>query len=280
MKKSKFISFNGDLISSENFKIHYDNRAFKYGDSIFESARSFNTHIPLLKFNYQRLLKGLNIFNFNIPEFFTFNFLEEQIQKVIKANKFYNSARIRITIYRDGESFSYLPINPTFNFLIEAFELNDNEFKLNEKGLIVDIYDELKKPITPILQIKNNCSIFYILPLIWAKSKNLDDAILLNTFNYICEATSSNIIIVDEKKELLTPLAEDGCIVGTMLSFIETFINIKKVHLTIDDLLMANEIIFTNAINGIKWISEIKKVKYSNSLAKDLLKEINQRIFK
>ena len=43
------VNFNGALLNSENIKISIENRAFKYGDSIFETIKVVNNKVIFLE---------------------------------------------------------------------------------------------------------------------------------------------------------------------------------------------------------------------------------------
>ncbi|MCX7953733.1 MAG: aminotransferase class IV [Bacteroidales bacterium] len=279
MNKGKFIIYNGDIISAEKISIKLNNRSFLYGDGLFETLRAFAIYTPLLKYNFERLIYGLKILEFKIPSDFTFNFIEEKIQRLIKANKFFVSSKIKIIIYRKDNGL-YLPQCNEFDFIIENYKLEEKQFTLNTTGLFVDVYNTYKKPILPYLQIKSNQALLYILGAIWAKNRKIDDALILNTNNHIIEATSSNIFYVKDNI-IYTPPLDDGCVAGTMRRFIEEIHpEIKFKTTTQDDLLNADEIFLTNAIAGVKWVAGLKEKRYFNSTSRQLIEAINKEISK
>ena len=45
---NQYINFNGQIIEKEQFSIGLSNRAFRFGDSIFETIRVFNGKVIFL----------------------------------------------------------------------------------------------------------------------------------------------------------------------------------------------------------------------------------------
>ena len=93
------INFNGSIVSNDtSLLIH--NRAFLYGDAVFETVKIVNSKILFLEDHYFRLMSSMRIVRMEIPMNFTMEFLEEQILTLAKAKNFENSSRARITMYR------------------------------------------------------------------------------------------------------------------------------------------------------------------------------------
>ena len=66
--------YNGHLISQYEPAISFSNRAFRYGDSVFESIRLMKGKIMLLPSHIQRLKLAMTSLRMNIPsEFSTIN---------------------------------------------------------------------------------------------------------------------------------------------------------------------------------------------------------------
>ena len=83
------INFNGNIESQEH--IFSSNRAFKYGDAVFETIKVVNNTILFWEDHYFRLMASMRIVRMEIPMEFTMEFLEAQIINLIKVNNLKNN---------------------------------------------------------------------------------------------------------------------------------------------------------------------------------------------
>ena len=72
------INFNGTITDSET-NLLVNNRAFLYGDGVFESIKIVDQKILFLEDHYFRLMASMRIVRMEIPMNFTMEFFEEQI---------------------------------------------------------------------------------------------------------------------------------------------------------------------------------------------------------
>jgi branched-chain amino acid aminotransferase len=153
---------------------------------------------------------------------------------------------------------------------------------LNDKGLIIGIYDEVKKPINLFSSYKTANSLIYILAGIFKNLNKYDDCLILNEKGHLIEAVSSNIFIV-KNGVLYTPPITEACIDGIMRKQV---INIAKKNeisfaeqpLFVDDLLKADEVFLTNSISGIQWAAAYKNKRYFKKISEFLLRKVNESV--
>ena len=98
----------------------------------------------LADYHFERLFKTLDRLKFQPPSFFTKSYLETQIHELVKKNGQHGLARVRLTIYR-GEGGIYDRINHFPHHLIQTWDLNESNNKINENGLVVDIFPDASK---------------------------------------------------------------------------------------------------------------------------------------
>ena len=125
-----------------------------------------------------------------------------------------DDARIRLTIYRDGKG----RFTPTTNFAtaIASIEpIDGSGYQLNEKGIAIGLYQDLVKTPSRISNFKNLHSQLYVQAGNYALEKGLGDVLILNDFNQLIEATSSNIFLV-LNGALHTPKLDSGPVGGVM----------------------------------------------------------------
>jgi len=274
-----FVMVNDKLTRRNEVVFGLESRAVRFSDGFFESMRAFGLEVPLLAFHYERIIKAWDIYRFDseIPSIKT---LANAIERLLKSNKHFGSARVRLTFYRSGEGL-YLPTKNQADWYLETFASEDKEFTLNTKGKQIGIYSDLYKPSHPFFNIKTNQALIYTQAAWWAHKNNLDDAIILNEQQHLVEATSSNIYIC-VGNVVYTPSLTDGCVHGVMRRFLVQEllpglnIECKETSLTKQILLDADEIFLSNAVQGIQWVVGFQNRRYFNNISKKLVLHLNK----
>lgn len=281
--KKKYI-FNGELITSENFnQLDFSNRAFHFGDSLFETIRYANKNILFLGDHILRLKLSMTTLKMKIPPHFSFEYFLDKISDIIYANDLQDGgARIRLTVYRSG-SGAYYPETNEVNFLLEAEKLDSPYFLNISNGIVIDLYKDIFKPINRLSSLKTGNALIYILAAINRDSLRLDDCLILNEKANICEATASNIFIT-KGNLIMTPPLEEGCINGIMRGQIKKIAENKKMlfiekPFTQHTILDAEEFFLTNTIQGIQWVRQFQSKLYeSKKTAQFFVDELNNLI--
>ena len=278
MFKNKHCILNGHLISVYEPSVSFENRAFRYGDSLFESIRLCNNKIMFLREHIGRLKLGMTVMRMNLPAEFNTENIYELIIQLLKHNTHAPNARIRLTVFRNEGGY-YTPETNDISFLIESEEIEGN-YTLNQKGLWVDVYGDIKKSIKKLSNIKSGNALLYVMAGISKQSMKLDDCFLVNENGNVCESISSNIFVVKNGTLYTAPLTE-GCVAGIMRKQIMTIAHDHKIlafesPLTAYTLLNADEIFLTNAIKGIQWVGQFKDKFYTNKMAQLFTDKLNQ----
>ncbi len=276
--KNQNCIFNGHVISVYEPFLAFNNRAFKYGDSIFESIRICANKIMFLKDHVTRLKLGMTALRMNVPAEFNVENIQSLIIQLLKKNSHAPNAKIRITIFRN-EGGLYSPDTNDISFLIESEQL-EHHYQLNSKGLWVDIYGDIKKPINKLSNIKHGSALLYVLAGVAKQSMKLDECFIINDAGNICECISSNVFAV-KNGTLYTPPLTEGCVDGIMRKQIITLATLNKIlvfenRLTDYILCNADEVFITNSIKGIQWIGQYKQTYYTNKMATFLTEKLNQ----
>lgn len=276
MNPEAFINYNGKIIKNTKPVILADNRSFRYGDGCFETMKMLNGKIVLEAYHWERLFTSLKLLHFNKSAYFISEAFKEEIIDLARRNHHKKAARIRVTIAR-GSGGLYDPQNNHPNYVIETWDLNALNNKLNENGLVIDIYRDAKKVADGFSHVKNNNFLCYAMAAFWAKENKLNDAILLNPFDRVADATIANVFIV-KNGIIKTPALSEGCIDGVMRKYLlECFtkegIPFEETKIFVEDFADANEVFLTNSIRGIRWVKEVGKIKYKQQLASFLFKK-------
>ena len=261
-----YINVDGFLYKEDEKVFTVNNRAFKYGDALFETIRVIDGQPRFLEDHFIRLKKGMQVLKMHSANI-SFSELKDQIVNLIEKNHIKKGGRVRLTVYRSGDGL-YTPENEGKSYVIEAYPIDENKYTLNTNGLSVNIYNDLKRPRNILSQIKTTNSIPHVLIGIYKKEKGLDDCIVLNDQGRIVEALSSNIFLY-KNNNLYTPSVEEGCMDGVMRKQVlqiakEMNINVFEGMVNGSMLLQADELFLTNAINGLKWVVSYGQKRYFN----------------
>ena len=275
------INFNGTIIS-EDATILTKNRAFLYGDAVFETVKIINNKILFLEDHYFRLMSAMRVVRMEIPMNFTMEFLEEQILSIVENNQVIDSARARITVYRNDGGY-YLPQNNTVSYLIHAVGLENKAYTIENKRYEVDLYKDFYITKQLLSSVKTTNKIINITGSIYANENGLDNCLLLNDSKNVVEALQGNIFMLKGNK-LITPPISEGCLNGVMrrqiLGLAKKIENIEVVEGVISpfDLQKADELFITNVIKGIQPITQYRKKQFSTNMAEKLGVKLNEMI--
>lgn len=275
------INFNGVISSSEtNFLAN--NRGFLYGDAVFETFKIRNSKILFLEDHYFRLMASMRIVRMEIPMNFTMEYIEEQILTLARAKNIENSARARITVYRNDGGY-YLPQSNTVSFLIAVEGLENSLYSIVSQEYVVDLYTDFYVAKQLLSSIKNTNKLLNTTASIYASENGLDNCLLLNDSKNVIEAIQGNLFMLKGNR-LITPPVSEGCLNGVMrkqiLKLAKTIENLEVVEEVISpfDLQKADELFITNVIKGIQPITKYRKKEYKVDFAAILLVKLNNAI--
>ena len=264
----KYFNYNGRFFADDETVLSKDDRSYRYGDGLFETMKLINGNILLQDHHFERLFLGLDILKFKIPVNFIKQKIEEEIKELSKKNECERSARIRLSVSR-GNGGLY-DCDDKFSYLIECWSLEQKG--LNENGLIIDIFPDARKSIDVFSNLKSANYLPYVMAAIWAKESKLNDALILNQHDRICDSTIANVFWVNDKK-IFTPPLNEGCVAGVMRKKVLALATqnpdflVSESILTEDILLQADEVFLSNAINGIRWVKECRGKSYKNTIS-------------
>jgi len=275
------INYNGEIQSSDT-TLSNANRGFLYGDGVFETLKIVNNKILFLEDHYFRLMASMRIVRMQIPNNFTLEYLEEQVLNLAKANNCENSARVRLTVFRNDGGF-YLPQTRTVSFLIQVSPLNETHYSFSDAMYEVDLYKDFCITKQLLSTIKTTNKMINITGSIFADENDLQNCLLLNNEKNVVEALNGNLFMLIGN-QLITPSIEDGCLNGIMrkqvLQVARKIEDIEVLEQPISpfDLQKADELFITNVITGIQPITKYRKKEYKSDLSKILLEKINDLI--
>jgi branched-chain amino acid aminotransferase len=275
MSEGTWLNYNGKLYKSDELLISPNNRSFRYGDGCFETMKMIDGRIVLQQLHFERLFASLDKLQFQNQSFFNAAYLLQQVEVLAKKNELAKLARVRLMVFR-GDGGLYETENLSPNYLIQTWELNEANNKLNENGLVIDIYNDAKKVCDDFSQIKSNNYLCYAMAALWAKKNKLNDALVLNNFNGIADATIANVFIVKDGI-VKTPALTEGCVGGVMRRYLlecmrKENMTVEETHIDVNDIYAASEMFLTNAAYGIRWVQHCGDKNYQQQIATVLFK--------
>lgn len=275
-----YVNNNGDILANEGPTIKAGNRGYLYGDGVFESIRVISGKPVNMVNHVKRMIEGAKKIKMRPPSYFDENFFTDKIMELLQKSGITEGGRCRIHLDRCAGG-TYTPESNEVEYYIEVYPLENNYFEINSKGLEVDIFMEHKKAKTSLSNFKTKNGLIYVIASITAKEKGVDDYLIQNNTGGILEGTNSNLFVVSNGV-LYTPGLEEGCLAGTMRMqvinlAIQHGIKVYECNILPQNLLVADELFYTNAIRGIQWIQGYRTKRYSNNLSNQLIGLLNNK---
>ena len=272
------VNFNGDILDFE-LQLTVSNRSFLYGDGVFETLKVVDNKILFFEDHYFRLLSSMRIIRMQIPMLFTLEYLESQILTLVNQQGISDSARVRLTVFRN-EGGLYSPKDNSVSFVIQANVLPSQFYPIANTPFEVDLYKDFVVVKQLLSTLKTNNKIIQITASIFAQENQLDSCLLINEDKNVIEATNGNLFMFIEG-QLITPPLSEGALNGIMrkqiLKLAHGFEGVEVLEKPISpfDLQKADELFITNVIRGIQPITKYRKKEFGNKVASDLIVKLN-----
>jgi branched-chain amino acid aminotransferase len=211
---------------------------------------------------------------FDLSGGFTGEFISGEINRLCENNSQAIKARVRINVFREDGAV-LLPAGNKPVFIIETSVLQPE----NPGPLRLTIFKGESKSTGILSNLKTNNYLLNMLSVQYAKKNGFDDALILNQRGNICEASSSNLFMV-QKGILFTPALSQGCVAGTkrreLLEKLPSLgFQIEETIITKDMVFEMEEIFLTNAVRGIMPVICIDNTYYSRELTGILIRILN-----
>ena len=273
-----FFIYNNNFCKEDTPVMGMGNRALMYGDGLFETMRIHQTIIVNRSLHFDRFFAGIRLLKFPLSENFTKDFFSQKIREILIKNTIEHTARVRLMAFRKEED-SINHYKGSFNYIIEAWPMEEAVI-LNESGLEVDIFKDVKRSCDLFSNIKSNNYLAGVMAQLFAKENKLDECLLLNSFGRICESAIANVFIVKENVIFTPPLSE-GCVAGVVrrwlienLPFPEY--QILQKELTPEEVQGADEIFLTNSIKPVRWVHTFQGRMFGNTMSLKIARYVHK----
>lgn len=276
------INFNGNL-QDNNIVITNNNRAYAYGDGLFETIKAVHGKLLFFEDHYFRLMASMRIMRMEIPMSFTLEFLQDEILKTLKANQLDNAtSRVKLQVHR-LEGGLYQPESNDVEFIISVEALDQDFYLLNEDDYEVDLFKDFYVSPSLISTLKTNNKALNVVGSIYAKENKLANCLLINTNKSVVEALNGNVFLV-KGNTIKTPPLSDGCLKGIIRKQLIEIINLmdeytlEEASISPFEIQKADEMFITNVITGIQPVSKYRKKQFKTDVAKALLQKLNVKV--
>lgn len=264
------INHNGILTPNQEVSISIENRAFKYGDGIFDTLKFEDGALTFLEDHYFRLMSSMRMLRMKIPMDFTLDYYDRQIRKTLAANDLNSEGRVRVNVFRQDGGL-YTPDSNEINYSIEAKPLP----KIPKSPIEIELFKDFPVPSGLLSTIKSNNRMVNILGSIYAKENGYQNCILINEKKELVEALNGNVFLI-KGNEILTPSLETGCINGIIRKKLIELLKkqgsfeVKEMSISPFDLLKVDEVFLTNSIHEFQTVDRYRKKRYKNEKTQEI----------
>lgn len=250
---------NGELVDQDDQTINFQDRAFHYGDGVFETLRVHHGEIPTWSFHRARLLNAQEKLKLPLAGFFSewSEFVEKQLSSI-------ESGCAKLVISRGVGPRGYRPPNPaSINWWLHISELPQPSLNRIQKGKALTLCSHRLSRQPVLAGLKHLNRLDQVLARSeWGDLVEFDEGIMLNIDGDVVEGTMSNVFWL-EGQQLFTPdLTQegvDGCVRRWVIEYKASSDYpvqvIKQADLT--RLLSADAVFISNSLNGIQSVSRI-----------------------
>lgn len=274
------ICFNGKFTDADKAVLLASNRSYRYGDGLFETMKVKDGVIQLAASHMQRLFDGMSILKMDVPALVTKDKLMDIILELCKQNRCEALARVRLSVSR-GNGGLY-DEDRKLQYLVECWPLNQSVNRVNENGLVIDIFPDAAKSTDRFSNLKSANFLVYSMAAVYAKENKLNDCLVLNANGKIADSTIANLFLV-KGDTIFTPALSEGCVNGVMRKYLLESLaasnyQVEETIVSAEDLLAADEVFLSNAINGIRWVQRFRNKIYSHMKTMEIYRRFCQTI--
>ncbi len=256
-------AFYKGSITDENLSLPIlKNRAFQYGDGMFETMLAYNGQVEYLAEHISRLKQGLDFLAIASGNDLDHKTLQNTIFTLFEKEGRPTYSRVKIIAWRTPGG-TYTPLSNSSEIIISLEESSQNFIRQASK---VSICEDVKNIQTGYSKFKSVNALQYVIAGLEKRKQELDEIIILDINGNISECLTSNIFWV-KNGIYFTPSLSTGCIEGVSRNVVIRELNkrnasVKEVECTTEELLGADHVFSTNA-SGITHLLKINTTGFS-----------------
>jgi branched-chain amino acid aminotransferase len=273
---NNWLFYNEEIIPADTPIITAGNRGLRFGDGLFETIKVMNDQMPFFDGHMERLNRGLAVLNMTLPDHYTQDYLRQIMLDLCSRNNINGAARVRLTVVR-GNGTLFTTEESYASVIIQAEPLASEYLALNENGFTIDICPGIQKSTDILANLKSNNYLPYVMAAHYARQHQLNDCLVLNTHNRICDGTIANVFYI-HKNIIYTPPLSEGGVAGVMRQFLLWELSkagypVQEKTGTPEELEAADEVFLTNALYGIRWVEKFHNKIYTHKMVTTLYEQ-------
>lgn len=226
------------------------NRAFQYGDGLFETMRFTGDEIPLLPFHKDRLSNGLSRLKLKEVDWqeIEINFKKKWAKQGLTKGVY------KLSVFRAGNERGYQSQTQATDWLLAMYPLNDEVsprfLKLGLSNFRLSIQPELAglKHLNRLEQV--------LIARQLSNQSVYDDLMVLDMAGHLVETCSQNIVCIQDN-QLITPNLEQAGVAGVALDWLKSNFAVKVATLTPNDIESFDALMVCNAVRGFRMVANV-----------------------
>jgi branched-subunit amino acid aminotransferase/4-amino-4-deoxychorismate lyase len=269
------VFLNDDLVDIDKACISVTDSGFLYGAGLFETMRSHNAVVFALRDHLDRLFFSAGLLSVNIS--YDRGHITDAISRVLRANEL-TDARLRLTLSSGPMTESE---QRKSTLLITATQLRPYPPEYYKNGVLVVLCPYRQNPQEPTYGHKTTSYLPRMIALNLAHQKRAAEALWFTTDNRLAEGCVSNVFLVKDSV-LYTPPIKTPVLAGVarktvcQIAFSQSIELVEK-DLSIDDVLVADEIFLTNVIMQVMPVVKVEKHTVGGGSVGPMAKELKAR---
>ena len=286
--KADKIWFDGNLVNWEDANVHVLTHTLHYGLGVFEGIRCYNTAKGItavfkLREHVERLFNSAKIVEMKIP------YSQEEISKAIVET-------VKVNKIGDGyiRPISFVGNCGTIGLYVKEYPVQTAIIAIPfgkylgeegiEKGIKVKTSSFTRYGVNTAMTRGKICGAYFnsILAKKEAVENGYDEALMLDSNGFVCEASGENIFILKENIFYTPPKVSilPGITRNTVIELIkEEGYEVREYPITRDDVYIADEAFFTGTAAEVTPIREVDGRIVGEGKAGKLTKHLQKKFF-
>ena len=273
MSKGKYILVNGSFVPTDEYRISLsESEALLFSEKI----RAIRSAFPFFRETLKMIKLKLLLFNQSFSEFSDNDGPEfkRQLERTLTKNKHFLGAVLTVTFRITGQRIYYT---------IQSEMLDSIGYDLNEKGLYVGIFDQIRKPVSSLSNLSLGSEIYWNIAKINLENSMVDQLLLLNSGGQIIETPESNIYLIKGKMIRGASAAQGAYMDVTRPLMLNIFrkLNLEYTEeegITHNNIHESEEALVVNSIDGIRWILGLEDKRFFHNTIRKISELFSQSI--
>lgn len=256
----QIILLNGKFVHGKDACLPVLSYGLLYGAGVFETMRAYKKKIVYLEAHFQRLAQGCALLG--IPLKVTFKRIKQDILRALEVTGL-PDAYVRLTLWKNANASDMM-------ILVKPYVAYSSH--VYARGLRAGISRFTQQENSFYAQLKSTSYALYYSAYQEARKLGFEEALILNSRGYVCEASRSNIFLVKDTV-LFTPSLGCGCLKGITREAVfalarKQAFKICEDNITVPDFYRADEAFLTNSLMGIMPLASIEGKKIGKGVSR------------